>query len=899
MRTELETLQLIDKYLNGNLNTEDKAVFESEMASNQSLNIQVETQALIIKAIKRKALKEQISAISNSGTSGWNSSFISAIIVTSILAASMSFLQMRKGDEASIAQMDSASIEQVMVETQAAENITDVEGNSILSFDGLHVWEQPEIQSFLLNAEAGATIEGVDGTLVIVPSDAFINENGNTLKGAINVALIEALTLDKMVMYNLTTDADGRPLQTGGMIKLNYSQNGKEVFVDPERPLLIQIPAKEINPDMQLFEGEVTEEGDLNWKNPKPLEKFLVNVDFELLDFKPDGFASAVKSLAKESLYFGQEEAEIDSVYYSLDWETDMPEAAVQEKAGTIFSKEIIETANLFQVDQSQGFSSSRLVEGQIDEIQADSSAPEVNADTLVEIAPFCGINPRSIETIKTVPFAETFIATREFAARLSELHNLKDGDQYLKLYLKNLKLDLWEVDSMVANRLKGDEALVFHRFAKEKLTNVKDLNIHQFALNDYYFRNLTKNKKAAAERNKKAAKKSNTELRIALKSIQQEKQAAISALPVPEKVSYDLRPIASSATIWPVISNPNSVVNSAAYSFFWASNAWANIDSYMKLLEGQARIVGVSLDANFKNRKVYQWINTVKTLASLNGNTEGNYQARFPEYGNAGSNQMKETFVLAVSEKEGEYEWAMKKYQPYEISQVMLEAKITDKTQIKRELRALGLANLNVIERFEDEAKQLKTIIAEREAFVRQNKVYNDSLNKINARYNAEERKVLEKKRLRDIQNRKDLIQVMSLINPCGVTTVFSDANEEMAVIEFVDIPDPILTQDLAIYTIVEESPEPIGGTKQMFKLLAEASKNYPLTESGKVFVQFIVNEDGSMSDFEALRAPSKTLGDLAIQMVQESGIQFTPGKNRGAAVRTYYKLPVNFSLR
>lgn len=889
MRSELETLQLIDQYLEGSMNAENKAAFESEIATNQELKVKVETQSLLIKAIKRKALKAEIAALSNTSSFGLNSSFLAGLAVTTILTAAMSFLQLKEIESPLKNAFVPTSTEQNFTETQIVETITDDEGNSVLSFEGLHVWEQPEIQSFMLDAGAGATIEGNDGTLVIVPTDAFVDADGNSLDGDIKVELIEALTLDKMVMYNLTTQSDGRSLKTGGMIKINYSQNGREVNVNPERPLLVQIPTEEIHPEMQLFEGEVTEEGNLNWKNPKPLEKFLVNVEFELLDFKPDGFASAVKSLAKESMYFGQEEAELDSIYYSLNWETDQAEEA---SLGSTL------TRNLFSTSQMKGFSQSVVIEDNDLEMQEDSVADEIRADSTMEEASFCGINPRSIETIKSPAYAKTFIATREFADRLTELHKLKDGDKYLKLYLKNLKMDLWQIDSMVANQLKGDESLVFHRFAKEKLTNVKDLNIHQYALNDYYFRKLAKKKKEAKERNKAAIKKSNAELRIALTKIQQEKQAAISALPTPSNAPLNLRPSAVAAYSQPTRINPNSVVNSASYSFYWASSAWANIDSYMKLLEGTARIVGVSLDANFKNRKVYQWINTVKTLVNLNIGADGKYQARFPEFGNPGSNQMKETFVLAVSEKEGEYEWALETYRPYEVTQLELEAKVTDKDQIKRALRDLGVANLGVIKRFEEEAKQLKAIIAERKAFIRQNKVYNDSLKQINARYNAETRKVLEKKRLRDVQNRKDLMQVLSLINPCGVTTILSDNNEEIEVVKPDDINE-VKTVEAQIFNVVEVSPVLNGGKEALKSMVLNSSVSYDKSINGIVYVQLVVNEDGTASDFKVLRSPSEDISRIALDILQEGTLKFTPGKQRGKPVKSYFSLPIQFGLK
>jgi periplasmic protein TonB len=56
-------------------------------------------------------------------------------------------------------------------------------------------------------------------------------------------------------------------------------------------------------------------------------------------------------------------------------------------------------------------------------------------------------------------------------------------------------------------------------------------------------------------------------------------------------------------------------------------------------------------------------------------------------------------------------------------------------------------------------------------------------------------------------------------------------------------------------VFTLVDELPTPAGGMTDLYKLLAD-NLRYPTQArrmgiEGKVFVEFTVNEDGSLSDF------------------------------------------------
>ena len=130
-------------------------------------------------------------------------------------------------------------------------------------------------------------------------------------------------------------------------------------------------------------------------------------------------------------------------------------------------------------------------------------------------------------------------------------------------------------------------------------------------------------------------------------------------------------------------------------------------------------------------------------------------------------------------------------------------------------------------------------------------------------------------------------------------------------------DTSEPEMTD---VFKIVEEMPRFPGcedkelsdfEKKQCFKrkLLEfvyneikypeEAIKN---DVSGMVVVQFIVEPDGSVSHVKAVRDIGAGCGAEAVRVVElmnERGIQWIPGKQRGRKVRVQYNLPVKFELK
>lgn len=113
-----------------------------------------------------------------------------------------------------------------------------------------------------------------------------------------------------------------------------------------------------------------------------------------------------------------------------------------------------------------------------------------------------------------------------------------------------------------------------------------------------------------------------------------------------------------------------------------------------------------------------------------------------------------------------------------------------------------------------------------------------------------------------------------------------------------------PPVTQDAnaqPIFSAVQINPSFPGGEEAFRRFLIE-NVRYPKTAkdanvTGRVFIQFVVETDGSLTDLKILRDPGAGLGDEGLRVLKLSP-KWNPGVQNGKPVRVQYTVPINFSL-
>lgn len=130
-----------------------------------------------------------------------------------------------------------------------------------------------------------------------------------------------------------------------------------------------------------------------------------------------------------------------------------------------------------------------------------------------------------------------------------------------------------------------------------------------------------------------------------------------------------------------------------------------------------------------------------------------------------------------------------------------------------------------------------------------------------------------------------------------------FENTSNTDVIIQKVEIneePEAEEKEDV-IFTVVEESATYPGGMDKMYEYIGKNLK-YPQQAretgtQGRVYVSFVVEKDGSLTDIKVVRDIGSGCGEEAVKVVK-SMPKWKPAKQRGKIVRMQFTLPVSFTL-
>lgn len=131
--------------------------------------------------------------------------------------------------------------------------------------------------------------------------------------------------------------------------------------------------------------------------------------------------------------------------------------------------------------------------------------------------------------------------------------------------------------------------------------------------------------------------------------------------------------------------------------------------------------------------------------------------------------------------------------------------------------------------------------------------------------------------------------------------TSEKQDAKEETVAPDSVAAPTDGVAKD-EVFMVAEQMPEFPGGMKEMLKFLQENVK-YPENAmknnvQGRVIVQFVVEKDGTPTEFKVLRSVDPDLDAEALR-VMKAMPKWKPGMQKGQVVRVKFTVPVSFKLQ
>ncbi|GAB2812011.1 anti-sigma factor family protein [Ferruginibacter profundus] len=432
---------LIDRYLQNEMSAEERTAFENQLAADKALQQEVYLQQQIIKAATTAGLKGEFAKAIHKKIITRQLLQWGAVIGVVAIAAALFFT--------------------------FKNNSTAKEKN--------RQEQSKAVEKFEINTAADTIIETKDGVVFGIPADAF-GTGGKTVQLEIKTAL----SAFDIINNGLSTTSNEALLQTAGMFYINGFVDGKAVPL--AKDISVSVPANTINPNMQLFDGVEDSSENINWVNPKPVEKKLRTYDITTLDFYPVKYIPTVKALGKAY----QDKKYTDSLYYSF--------SGYPNQQGVM--EEVIGDSVVAIQKEGNDYPSGDT--GKLEKKLDALSKSKIASDLSTDFSAY-QVDPSIIRAIWNKKFNNTFLATKEFEERLRFMHTLCTAE-YLKIYLNNLDKPLYVSDKLCAKALGGDAYNKFEEFAARKDGGVIIPNGMQQKLSNYFQQKYKAYKDAAAK---------------------------------------------------------------------------------------------------------------------------------------------------------------------------------------------------------------------------------------------------------------------------------------------------------------------------------------------------------------------------------------------------------------
>lgn len=135
-------------------------------------------------------------------------------------------------------------------------------------------------------------------------------------------------------------------------------------------------------------------------------------------------------------------------------------------------------------------------------------------------------------------------------------------------------------------------------------------------------------------------------------------------------------------------------------------------------------------------------------------------------------------------------------------------------------------------------------------------------------------------------------------------VETIIASVDDTGPVVDIKNIENVVVEEperEEEVFQVVEKMPEFPGGSAELMKWLNKTLKYPSIAQDngiqGRVIVQFVVNKDGSIVDPVVVKSVDPYLDKEALRVVKLMP-NWSPGEQRGKAVRVKFTLPVTFRL-
>jgi hypothetical protein len=451
MRSSLEQMERVAAYLSGTLSPEQTATFEAEMAGDPVLREQVEFQQDVARIAQRRAYRSEISAAAKYvGYSGLSWKLVSMITGTVAVAGVAGYLIYSKLSEpvktvqaapqselplgSNPEQTDTTTAPVTVEEEQVLQNLN-------LFMASRDYRDLPVFMTTVLAESTGQTIETAKET---------------------DPKREQFLAVDSFDQLDFTPRGFYDELRKTLSVKRPVELSQKDVYDYYYRLGGKSWKREERQDSIVIDKWNKKELNGLSTSGGKRRKKNMA------YGYIVDGKGDKMKNVAVEYLFYGDKRTtktdENGMFSFKLYGRIKTDVTLTIPDAGKVSLTDIE-----FEPRKEIGLQ-VKLPDGNGRDIQG--SVIHYGVRSAEVIPDGCFVSPASVKAIREWVFGTTFLATKQFEARLKVLHQLENGQELLEIYVNNVTKELWVVDQLVADRLTGREKAIFEAFSAEKLGN-------------------------------------------------------------------------------------------------------------------------------------------------------------------------------------------------------------------------------------------------------------------------------------------------------------------------------------------------------------------------------------------------------------------------------------------
>jgi hypothetical protein len=122
--------------------------------------------------------------------------------------------------------------------------------------------------SYKIDNDQTKTIEHKTGSFITIPANAFVDKDGNLLKGKVEIEYREFKDVAEIIASGIpmSYDEDGeeKHFESAGMIEILAYQNGEAVFINPEKKIAIKMTSDYPGNHYNLYNLDTTAKA---WKD--------------------------------------------------------------------------------------------------------------------------------------------------------------------------------------------------------------------------------------------------------------------------------------------------------------------------------------------------------------------------------------------------------------------------------------------------------------------------------------------------------------------------------------------------------------------------------------------------------------------------------------------------------